>query len=361
MFDFIPLQQYAFVYYITILIIVSIVFLNTQTNNITSFRNKRFITNTSILLVVFTVLYMGLRPISGRYFGDTATYNGYFMLYKKGVAILPGTDYLFHFFTKECARIMSAQMYFLICAALFILPMCFASKFWSKKLWGYSFLFLVTSFSFWAAGTNGMRSAIATSFVLMAFSRKGLISKILWFVLAVGFHKSMLLIVGAYIMTLYVKNIVWYFYGWLLCIPLSLIMPGFWENLFAGLISDDRVNYLTRGNAEGEGFAYTGFRWDFLIYSTIPVCFAYYFIYKKKFIDPVYSQLVGVYLTTNAFWILVIRANFSNRFAYLSWFMMGIIICYPLTVKRILKNQNQKIGYILIAYFAFTFLMDAIH
>ena len=36
-----------------------------------------------------------------------------------------------------------------------------------------------------------------------------------------------------------------------------------------------------------------------------------------------------IYLTANAFWILVIRSSFSNRFAYLSWFLMAIIIFYP--------------------------------
>jgi len=120
------------------------------------------------------------------------------------------------------------------------------------------------------------------------------------------------------------------------------------------------VSYLTQGNINGDNFSSTGFRWDFLLYSSAAVYASYYFIYQRNFVDNAYFRLVNIYLTTNAFWILVIQANFSNRFAYLSWFIMGIIICYPLLKELVLRNQNKKTGYIMLAYFSFTFLMNVI-
>ena len=115
----------------------------------------------------------------------------------------------------------------------------------------------------------------------------------------------------------------------MLCIPLSLVSGGFWEGLFAGFMADERSSYLTDGNINNDSFSSSGFRWDFLLYSASAVYTAYFFIFKKNFTDQRYNRLVCVYLAANAFWVLVIRANFSNRFAYLSWFMMGIVIVYP--------------------------------
>lgn len=50
----------------------------------------------------------------------------------------------------------------------------------------------------------------------------------------------------------------------------------------------------------------------------------------------------------------------DNRFAYLSWFMLGLIIVYPLLRRKIIVNQHKKIGLILLIYFGFTFLMNVV-
>ena len=102
------------------------------------------------------------------------------------------------------------------------------------------------------------------------------------------------------------------------------------------------------------------FRWDFLLYSATGVYAGWYYIIKKNFDDTFYIRLFNIYLIANAFWVLVIRANFSNRFAYLSWFMLGVIIIYPLLKQNFLSNQHRVIGGVLIIYFAFTYLMNVI-
>jgi len=98
-----------------------------------------------------------------------------------------------------------------------------------------------------------------------------------------------------------------------------------------------------------------------LFYSAFGVFAGWYFIYKKRFEDPFYNQLLNTYLICNGFWILVIRANYSNRFAYLSWFMMGLVIIYPVLKKQLFKNQHWVIGKIIFAYFLFTYLMNVIY
>ena len=75
-FDFIPLEIYTpFFYYILVLVVV-ITYAKLQ---------KGFVSNTTgAALLIFVILYIGLRPISGMYFGDMGTYNRYFEEYQNG-------------------------------------------------------------------------------------------------------------------------------------------------------------------------------------------------------------------------------------------------------------------------------------
>ena len=83
----------------------------------------------------------------------------------------------------------------------------------------------------------------------------------------------------------------------------------------------------------------------------------WYFIFKKKIEDKFYTHLFGTYMIANAFWILVIRANFSNRFAYLSWFMMGAVIAYPMLKYKMWPDQHKILTITIFIYFMFTYLL----
>src|SRR5690606_344375 len=115
--------------------------------------------------------------------------------------------------------------------------------------------------------------------------------------------------------------------------------------------SDNRATNYLSGQVDTSLFASTGFRWDFLLYSAVPVFTGWYYIYKKKYYDRHYNLLYATYLIANSFWILVIKANYSNRFAYLSWFMMGLVIVYPLLKKYIVSKQQDLIIYVCLTYF----------
>jgi hypothetical protein len=152
---------------------------------------------------------------------------------------------------------------------------------------------------------------------------------------------------------------------WLIAIPLSLALGSFWENFFLnlGILEEDRlIGYLSGEEQyvkliEEEN---RGFRWDFLLYSGTGVFAGWYFIIKKKFEDVLYNQLFSIYLMANTLWILVIRSNFSNRIAYLSWFMLGVVIIYPLLKNKLVKKQHLLVGQILMVYYLFTYLLNVI-
>ena len=215
--------------------------------------------------------------------------------------------------------------------------------------------------SFWGYGVNGIRNGIATSIFLLAITIERKIITAIFLFLAVSFHKSLLLPVVAYILTFVHNNTKTYLKIWLFSIPVSLVLGGFWETFFTsfGFFEDDRLStYLTDTDAEVMSqFSNTGFRWDFLLYSLTGIYAGWYFIVKKGYEDKMYRQIFNTYVLANAFWILVIRASYSNRFAYLSWFLLGIVTIYPLLKLKFFHNQHVRVAIILLATFAFTYLM----
>ena len=352
---------YAYIYYYVMGVIVVFYSITTFTSRFDAGTLKRQLNINGPLLFLFLVItfYMGLRPIS-IFFGDMGTYANTFNRIKYSPGSAGSGDFLFDWYMRICAPVMNDNTWFLLTAFLYIYPLYLISVRRGGKYAGYCFLMLVVSFSFWTYGTNGIRNGLATSIFIWALACNNVIIRWCLIFLAAGVHGSMNLLAGAYILTLFVKKPKLYFIGWLLAIPVSLVAGGFFQGLFAGVMDDGRTSYLTDGNVNNDEFSSTGFRWDFLLYSAAPVYNAYYFIIKRNFNDKFYNQLVSIYLTANAFWILVIKANFSNRFAYLSWFLMAIVIAYPWIKERFHDKQTQKMVYILLAYFAFTFFMNAI-
>ncbi|MDG2431246.1 EpsG family protein [Flavobacterium sp.] len=361
MIDFIPIEYYNLFYYNFLLLIVLFTWINAFGTPITAIKNlkNKHILGYFILIVI--IVYMGFRPISF-VFGDMGAYSRSFASFADGIPLGLGGDLGFNFFMMLCAKVMTVNFFFFVCSSLYILPLYLASKKLFQEYWFYSFFILICSFSFWSYGTNGIRNGLATSIMLLAlaYSNKKIVMVALMFV-AISFHKSLALPVAAYLFTLFFKDSKKILYFWILCIPISIAAGGFFESLFASLgFDDERISYLTSGNINNDDFSSTGFRWDFLIYSALPVYAGWYFIFKRKYKDIMYAQLFNIYLITNGFWILVIRANFSNRFAYLSWFMMGIVIIYPLLKKQFFKNQHKVLGTVLALYFSFTYIMNVI-
>ena len=110
-----------------------------------------------------------------------------------------------------------------------------------------------------------------------------------------------------------------------------------------------------------ELFSHTGFRWDFVLYSVMPIYLAYIVIIKREIYDKLYIILINTYIFSNSFWIMVINSLNSNRFAYLSWFMYPIVIAYPLLKLEIWPDQNKKVVQILMLHIGFTFFMDVVY
>ena len=343
--------------------IVFIVYFKSKTSNIDDKSNLIFINFFGLINLSLIILHIGLRPISSFYFTDMGTYAQSFRAYASGSQVDKIGDIYFNYFMKWCSSVMSIDAFFFLCALLYVIPLYYATKTLFKQYWFYSFLMLVISLSFWSYGTNGIRNGIATSLFLLAITRKNKYFLILFIIIAGMCHKSLYIPIIAFLITNYYKNIKNILIFWVICIPLSLALGSFWENFFLkfGFGDEERLSGYLSGNQDTLDIAVkTGFRWDFLLYGFIAVFAGWYFIFKKKFNDPIYNRIYSTFLIVNAFWILVIRANFSNRFAYLSWFMMGIVIIYPFLKNQFFNKQYEIISKIIVAYFIFTFVMNVI-
>ena len=342
------------------MILMFITLFHSYQNDVFDLTTLGFSSGMGITLLLFILFYLGTRPVS-YIFGDMGTYGKFYSRVVAGEIPTIKNDYLFNYFLLASTKIMSDRFFFFLCGVIYVLPCFIFSKKYCSSYWYYVFFIFVGSYMFWPFGTNGIRNGLGTSIFILAlcfYERKIIMYGLM--ALAFGMHSSLIIPIAAFALSGVYKNPKVYLYIWLAAIPLSLIGGSFWEGFFGGLgFGDDTraEDYLTKGNVNKDTFAYTGFRWDFLLYSSFAAFAGWYFIFRKNITDKFYIHLWGTYMIANAFWILVIRANFSNRFAYLSWFLMGPIIAYPLLRYKLFPNQYRVIGVIIAAYYLFTYFM----
>ena len=358
MYDFIPVKSYYDVFYYFMLFVCIIAFFHTQVLQPDEQKAKSFNSVGSWGLFMLILTFIGFRPVSG-VFIDMTTYAHIFERYSYGAYVID-SDYGFSYFILFCTKTMTLESFFFICAIIYVVPLFVVSKKWFPNYHFYAFLLLVASMSFFAYGVNGIRNGMATSLFIMALSyyKRNTILMILFFIISLSFHTSMLLPLAAFVLSYFVTDTKKYYFFWILSIILSISMGGIWENIFASIgFGDDRfATYLT-ADVDARRFASIGFRYDFLAYSAVPIILSIHYKYKKGYESIIYDRILHTYMITNGFWIMIIRANYSNRFAYLSWFLMALVVIYPILDKKLWDNQYKKLGYLLIFYYAFTFLL----
>lgn len=310
----------------------------------------------SIIISLIAFIIMFSLPIEWGKYSDRENYALIFNSIKAN-QIDSGSishDNLFYHYTSLISKITDYTGYFFITTVFYIVNYFIASYRMSKRYHYILLLMTFISFMFYAYGTNTIRAGFAISFLLLALTyyQKFWLMAIL-ITISIGCHYSMIIPSIGILISRFFDKTKFYFALWCIAIPLSAIAGNYFEILFASLSNDSRaIAFLTTSMNYN-----TGFRYDFIIYSCIPICVGYYYIYKKKFKSDYYKLIYNSYILTNIFWILVIRANFSDRFAYLSWFLIPYIIIYPLVNTKLFESQNKKICLILMLQMIFTYTM----
>lgn len=363
MFDWIPVTVYTDLQYYVLLLVALLILLHSFQYDVKDQASISFFNVFGVIFCIWFTLYIGQRQVS-YLFGDTVNYNSAYRYLQQGGEMVVDKDYLFNYMMIFSSKFMSVRGFFQLVDILYLIPVVLFSRKYFGSYWFFAAFMFIASFSFWSYGTNGLRNGLGTALFILGlylYDRKW--AMYLSFGMSYFMHASLVIPIAAFIVSGLYKNPKAYLYIWFASIPLSLAGGSAWSSFFAsiGFAEDRTQGYLTGGSEEyNDQFSQTGFRWDFLLYSASAIFAGWYFIFKKKITDPFYIHVFGIYCIANAFWILVITAAFSNRFAYLSWFLMPAVIAYPMFRYKIWDNQYRIFAFIMFAYFMFTFFMNVI-
>lgn len=342
--------------------------------------NKNVATNNnltqlfSLFFAIIIIIYIGFRP-KHAVFVDMNYYAYVYNNIYDGITSHSSDrrgEWLFYEFGNFCKRLgFSDVNYFLSISIIYFGLMLVACWRLMRSNMFVAFLFCVVSFSCFTYGVNGMRNGMACSFALVAIvlisgNRWEKVLSIVLMFCAINTHRSTTLpCLCAISALLFVKDTKWAIYFWIASIFISLIAGNLVTEFFVSLGFDDRMeNYANLdedGNIMESSNVNSGFRVDFILYSIMPIIMAWYVTVKRNFKDLTYHIIATTYILANAFWIMVIRSEQSNRFAYLSWFLYPIMIAYPLLRMNVWRDQDRKIALILTLYAGFTFFMSFIY
>lgn len=359
---------YAPAYNIVMLVLSLITYLSWSKNNA-----KRMLrgNNTNYVLlfvfVAFLILVIGHRPPSA-HFGDSYLYRHMYNMYKTGgMSYAQGEgDWLYYYLQQVCSQVMDVEGFFTIVSAGYFGFMLIASiRIFKNNAWG-GMIFLLGAFSTYSYAVNGIRNGLACSITILALSyavlhKRGItIAAVLMF-FAVGIHKTTALPAVCFVAAFFMRSTKNAIYFWIFSIFLNLVAHGAVESFFTGLGFDDRMTTYTQQTAEYAQINKSGFRPDFLLYSAMPIWLAYYVLVKRGIKNTTYSLIANTYIYANSFWVMMMQVSFSNRFAYLSWFILPIVLAYPCLRMNVWGDkQGQNAAKIMLAHSAFTFLMNYI-
>lgn len=367
MIELMPASWYRPVF-LVVSVILTIVYYDKLNNGINLKTDKRNAWGIMLPYAILFIIFVGLRPVNGYYFGDTGNYAlGY--QHAKSTPLFLWTsgrsERVFGYLMWACSKVMPVQWFFLIVEILYIVPMIVAVRKLAPNESGAMLLFAMTSFSFFTYGTNGIRNGMACSLIILAIALLsdrnllGYIGAAVLATIAFGCHRSTALPILCSAVCLFYKNTKGIIAFWVFSIFISLVAGGPVESFFTGLGFDDRMVSYGSANVNEAYFSHTGFRWDFLLYSCVPILLGWYVIVERGLEDATYSFLLNTYILCNSFWVMMIRASYSNRFAYLSWFLYPIVLAYPLLRLKVFKEDNDwKVALILVANTAFTVIMS---
>lgn len=298
----------------------------------------------TISLMLFCVIGMASLPVPWNTGADREFYAYNFL----NLLLLEEKDILFTQYCKIFGNILSVKQMFYLTAFIYVGNFYLAIRKMVPNNTYMLLLLFVTSFLFYAYGTNTMRAGLAASFIILAIAYSDNL-KIMCVLLLIGvnIHFSMIIPTIAIVVTNFYVNVRLFFYLWLLAVGLSLLLGSYFEYLFMSMgLMDGYSGYF--GIKQADTHYKVGFRWDFLLYGSLPIIAGLYYIYYRHVKSLFYQRIFSIYILANMFWVLVIRSAFSDRIAYLSWFIYPLILTYPLFKERLSSKNSMMIAFILL-------------
>lgn len=312
-------------------------------------------------LMIIVALFIGLRPLSD-VFADMPQYYGYLQNYHF-------TEFKFDFGVENliydnlmmflaCSNFPYPLFYLLIAVIYFgCYYICIRKLFPQDTL--IVFILFLSAFMTFTASTNGIKAGAATAIFMVAAAYYNNFK--VWIPLLLiswGFHHAMHLPIAAFLCTKFVKDSKFYFAIWFFCLLCAMAHITVFQTIFAGFTDEKGASYLIGG---GEWGGKSGFRFDFVIYSAMPILVGWYAIIKKKIADEFYERILSIYMLTNGVWMLCMYINYNNRIAALSWGMYVVVLFYPILRCAWPGNTNIIFRRMAWAHVGFTLFMHFIY
>jgi len=352
----IPVEYYAIFYHI---VVGSIIFMISSPLLIYS-RHEQYNQSISVLytylVLVIVIAFIGLRDPYSAFFVDTPVYTTFYLEMQEYGSSSFSKDPGFSLYMWLAGAILPVSMFYLLSAFLYVFLPYLAFKKWFGCYSLFALLMYVSTMSFWNYGTNGIRNGLATSLLIYAFSKydRKLLMLIIM-LLSISFHKSLILPIMAFFIAAKATNTKVLIFIWL---SIVLIMAtvgselGEWIDSLMRIINFDERSYGLFTDKHALVIK-SGYRLDFILYSSTAILLGFYYL-KKGVKDEFYTRLLNTYIIANTVWVIFIYASFTNRIAYLSWFLLPIIILYPLLTQPLFQKQNKLIAYLILINFTFS-------
>ena len=293
----------------------------------------------TLFLCVFIAVVIGLIPEeSETCLHDRPRYLYLFLMGEDRTGI---TDVGFLTYVRICRILLrdNYKLFFVLSAFIYTYGYLFFCRTLGnneRSVYPTVFVACIVAMGFLNYGVNTMRSGMALSVLLLGYGfglKQKKIPSYLLMALSCLIHSSTLLPIIAYFVSTTNIKIRWYYFLWILLFIVSVLDIGGWVTSIIDFFHMDKlIDYVE--DTEDSTYS-TGFRLSFVLYSVFPIIVGYYYCFILHYKDKVYERLYKQYLFCNAIWLLFIRMAYTDRFAYLSWFLIPFVLILPATNSKI--------------------------
>ena len=249
------------------------------------------------------------------------------------------------------------RVFYFVTAALYVILPTITFKTFGRETAVYLTAIHVSSISFWGYGVNGIRNGLATAIFLygLKFFKVNPKRFLVIGLLAAQVHASIYLPLVAALLGYLWRDTRFFLAFWLVSITVNIVYGLATQEMLEYFIApfkhlDSRFQTYSYNNDELFKYQTLRFRYDFFIYSIIPVVVGLYTIFIWHYRAKLYVIVLNAYLTLNAVWILLMYRPFTNRLAYLSWFLIPIVL-YPFIQKLLMQNKSMVLSVVILMSF----------
>lgn len=227
---------------------------------------------------------------------------------------------------------------------------------YNHKIYYTLILFSLLLFSSWyiSAVTNGLRQGIALVILYYSFVKYFLNKKyfifIIFLLLSIFFHYSIIIVIPFlilyHLLSFNKLFILWFVIGVFYIFGINEIIFYNIMNIFG----QNEIFLKIKNYAGSESVAYHGFNWNFFIYTIFFPLISIIISYSRNNFKHLPIVLIKIYMVLCLPYFIFGFANYSNRYAFIAWFLIPLI---QLSIIKQFNFSRNSLQFISITLFCF--------